>query len=46
MTELMLAGLLKIIARNEELGRMVATLQIDIERLEKEKAQSKENKDG
>jgi len=33
MTELMLAGLLKLIARNEELERAVGALQAEIEKL-------------
>jgi len=48
MTELMLAGLLKLIARNEELERAVGALQAENERLDKKLKEKKveENEDG
>ena len=48
MSELMLVGLLKLIARNEELERAIGALQAENERLSEKlkKEKDEENKDG
>lgn len=45
MSELMLVGVLKLLARNEELERAIGALQAENEKLKKEKV-PEENEDG
>ena len=46
MSELMLVGVLKLIARNEELERMIAALQEEIQKLKVPPKENEGNEDG